>query len=301
MTELQIRPSLYTKKNQNTLVKTILFPTDFSPTAENAFKYALHMADHLGAKIVLLHSYNEELLSSYLAPQRLKSALQADNIEKALAYFESYKKQAQDALNTEVEIELILEYGSAEKIITHRSIREQADLIIMGTQGAASESSRLFGSVTSQVIERAACPVLAVPIECSYSPIQKMLYALQMKEEDFAIIDQLLELCAILQTSLTCVHISTNEDYLEGVEFDEFKLYYEGGLEVKNINFELIKDKDVFTGLQHYINQNQADAIAMTTHKRDIFRKIFDVSLTKEMMLYTDLPLFAFQGRKYPA
>ena len=38
-------------------MKKILFPTDFSPTAENAFLYALALAAAMKAHLTLIHVY----------------------------------------------------------------------------------------------------------------------------------------------------------------------------------------------------------------------------------------------------
>jgi nucleotide-binding universal stress UspA family protein len=38
-------------------MKKILFPTDFSQTANNAFVYALQFAASMGAEIITLHVY----------------------------------------------------------------------------------------------------------------------------------------------------------------------------------------------------------------------------------------------------
>ncbi|RMG59745.1 MAG: universal stress protein, partial [Bacteroidetes bacterium] len=43
-------------------MKTILFPTDFSPVAENALRFAYELADRLGAGIVLFHAYHPQLM-----------------------------------------------------------------------------------------------------------------------------------------------------------------------------------------------------------------------------------------------
>jgi Universal stress protein family. len=38
-------------------MKTIIVPTDFSPVAANALKYAIDMANDIGAQIILLNTY----------------------------------------------------------------------------------------------------------------------------------------------------------------------------------------------------------------------------------------------------
>ena len=44
-------------------MKKILFPTDFSEIADNAFLYALKMADYLGYEIIVLHAYELPIIN----------------------------------------------------------------------------------------------------------------------------------------------------------------------------------------------------------------------------------------------
>ena len=45
-------------------MKKILFPTDFSETANNAFIYAIHLAKSLEAELIVLHTFERPVISS---------------------------------------------------------------------------------------------------------------------------------------------------------------------------------------------------------------------------------------------
>src|SRR5699024_197426 len=49
-------------------MKRILFPTDYSETANNAFKYALQLADKENAKLFVLHVYDPPVISGHISP-----------------------------------------------------------------------------------------------------------------------------------------------------------------------------------------------------------------------------------------
>ena len=49
-------------------MKKILYPTDFSETAENAFIFALQIADHLGASVITLHAFDRPDISNFNLP-----------------------------------------------------------------------------------------------------------------------------------------------------------------------------------------------------------------------------------------
>jgi nucleotide-binding universal stress UspA family protein len=60
---------------ENFLMKKILYPTDFSETAENAFIYALQIADTLGASVITLHAFDRPDISNFNLPNVIKGCV----------------------------------------------------------------------------------------------------------------------------------------------------------------------------------------------------------------------------------
>ena len=63
------------------------------------------------------------------------------------------------------EIEEIVGIDRAYKAILHHAAEAQADLIVMGAQGADGLELMLYGSNTQHVVRAATCPVLTVRVE----------------------------------------------------------------------------------------------------------------------------------------
>ena len=53
---------------------------------------------------------------------------------------------------------------------------ENADLIVMGTQGKTADRKLTYGSNTLQVIKYVKCPVLGIPLEYSYRRPERILF-----------------------------------------------------------------------------------------------------------------------------
>jgi universal stress protein A len=139
-------------------IQRILCPVDFSDTSNHAVKYALGLAEPLGAEVHLLHVYQ---LPMYTMPD---GALLAGP-QTATRVMES----AQQALN-----ELAASLGGDPPLqkhltegVPHAEVERVAndigaDLIVMGTHGRTGLGHLLLGSVAERVVRTASVPVLTV-------------------------------------------------------------------------------------------------------------------------------------------
>ena len=68
-------------------MKNILFPTDFSEAANNAFVYALKLAEQFDAKITTLHVYELPKVRGTAMPNTIQEIYESINIEE----FDNYR------------------------------------------------------------------------------------------------------------------------------------------------------------------------------------------------------------------
>jgi len=119
-------------------MKKILFPTDFSKTANNALIYALKMAENQKATLVVLHAYEMPIISATANPVMVQEVYQS--IE--LSNFENFKDQVPFIRNIakannldHVPMQFILEEGFLNTILQNVVEKEAIDFVVMGTNG----------------------------------------------------------------------------------------------------------------------------------------------------------------------
>ncbi|HEX6810841.1 MAG TPA: universal stress protein [Planctomycetota bacterium] len=142
-----------------TRIRRIVCPTDFSPTAGHALEYAAEMARSFGAELVLLHvvpemnyplrSFGMAWSLPHLHEELHKHA--ADEIEKV-----------RKTIGTGVDVRTELRDGEAHAQVLACAKAQNADLIVMGTQGHTGLKHALLGSTAERVVRLAECPVLTV-------------------------------------------------------------------------------------------------------------------------------------------
>lgn len=271
--------------------KRILFPTDFSETADNAFRYALQFAEQMGAELIVLHVSYETPIHPGLVPLEFIEALRKEHVEEAQNYFEVYKNQALARVGTNVPVQAVLKFGHSINEIVSFSEDSCCDMILMGTQGAESMAEKIAGSITAKVIEHAKCPVLVIPTDAEYRPIHHMVYAMNLEKADIQMIDQLLSLNEQLKSRLSCLHVRTHQEEWDGLAFEVLQKLYQYEADDTLVSFYLSSHKDVFAGLTKFLAQHNVDMIAMLTHKRLFLEEFANESMTRKMALHTDTPL----------
>ena len=276
-------------------MKTILVPTDFSTCSNNAVNYAIGLAEKFNSKIIIHHSCHLPTLTieapfEEITEDQIFSAAKT-NIKD---YFNN-----KNLNNLKIEIEENISFGLAVDNIVSISKNKNIDLIVMGTKGASNIEELMLGSNTSSVMEKAPCPVIAVPQNAEYKDIKKMVFATDYQENDILSISFLSNIAKKYNSEILVVHESvvTQTDNLERDLFKKFKNDVLENVSYENISFKLIIGFDLSKDLNLILEENNADILAISTRKRNIFIKFFERSLTKKMTHHTKIPIIAFHSK----
>lgn len=142
--------------------KTILFATDFSPSSDHAFRYAISLARQSGARLILLHVINEPVdLRGFYVPHISFDQLEAEIAEGARKMMDAFvATQVTDFGNLQTCIVPGIPYDE----IIKKAVEEKADLIVMGTHGRTGLDHVLFGSTAEKVVRKSTIPVLTTRI-----------------------------------------------------------------------------------------------------------------------------------------
>lgn len=273
-------------------MKTILVPTDFSANADNALNFAIELAKNENAKLVLLNVFETNYESG---------AVSYNMIAEERANLEAKSQKKLQTLGYKVELVGKIKYecvsveGFTVDVILGITDEKEIDLIIMGTKGATGFSGVIFGSITAKIIEKAKCPVIAIPEGAVYNGIKKITYATDYHHSDIPGLKKVVEIAEPFKAQVNVLHISINP-FPSKNEKDIMKTFMEevnGMITYNNLSFQLLSGKNIESALEEYLADNSTSLIVMSTHHRDIFDKIFGKSITKHMAYHTGIPLMA--------
>jgi nucleotide-binding universal stress UspA family protein len=269
-------------------MKTILIPTDFSESANNAIEYAVEMAKIMQAKIILFHVYNVALI-----PSDANIVLPLEDVEH-IANMRLKKSIREIQLNHGVD--LIVEYaskcGMAQEEINCFAEENQVDIIVMSTEGAGYLKEKIIGSTTTSVIKKAKCPVLSINKKVKYKAIKRIAFACDYNQaNNKSSLATLENFCSIFNSELYVINVV---DELEMVPtIDEAA----GGIKVehllKNFNHSsfYIKNNDVVNGINKFVDEKEIDLVVMIPHVHTVLENLLHEPNTKRMAFHIKVPL----------
>jgi nucleotide-binding universal stress UspA family protein len=271
-------------------MKKILFPTDFSKNANRALSYARALCLTLDAQLILFHSCRAEAIAFHSGEDADEGAI----IRNARLQLNNY--QLLNFPTDTIKVTPVVEYGLAVDTIVDFATKSGVDLIVMGTKGASGLDDVLLGSNTAAVMQRAKCPVLAVPEATEFHPIKVLAFATDYRETDTNAIKSLSSIAELFDAKLLIVHISDVlvPDNFEHALFEVFKDEIRQKIGYKNIEFDVLKGSNPVKVLNEFIKDRSVSFIAVSTRRKNLFTRLFDKSFTKQLAYHSLVPVMAF-------
>lgn len=140
--------------------RNILFPTDFTPHARAALKYAAAFAHSGGGRVVLFSVQSAAVPRNLLTlPERI---FQEQENHWLLQLCGDVKELLADPLFADLEVEPVIVEGEPAPEIARAVTEYDIDLVTVVTHGRKGLSRALWGSTAEEIIAEAPCPVLII-------------------------------------------------------------------------------------------------------------------------------------------
>lgn len=275
-------------------MKNILVPTDFSLAAENAFEFAVALAHKQHRGVTLLHVYRPPVEMTYpvLVPP-------LDEPEGLRNFFFGERLQKTNINGVPITYEISV--GFIVDTLIGYSKEENIDFIVMGTQEEHSVLEGIFGSIVTDAVQGAFCPVLVVPDGAQFTDFDRILYATDANAAEEKPIQEVVQIAARFGAEVHFVNVNHNLDQAEAVI--ERLIHSIGQENTHAIAFHIatVDTGDRFSeAINAYAEQNKIDLVAMSTRHRGFFEGMFHRSSTKAFALETELPFMVIHLEDKP-
>ncbi|HRB72404.1 MULTISPECIES: universal stress protein [unclassified Flavobacterium] len=271
-------------------MKKILFPTDFSETANNAFVYALKFANKLQAEVLVLHVYDLPPISYEGHATAIVEVFETIELDK----FENFKDQipylrkiAEDNDLEYIKMNHILMQGDLIHSIKEVVKDETIDLVVMGTTGASGWQETFFGSNTGSAITNVHKNILSVPNEAKFDVIRNIAFTTRFRDQDKKALYEVIQFAKMFNAKIKCLAVKTKN--FEGD--DEEIIAWKKEFEKQPVEFFIVPDDDVKQTIYDFLDNQHIDILAMVTYKRSFFEELFKQSLTQKLSYHSKIPI----------
>jgi nucleotide-binding universal stress UspA family protein len=277
-------------------MKTILVPVDYSQTAKNAAYYALSLAKQLGAnKIILYNAFQPPVPADPvgITTDGNFNTIGLYNVEglseSNKVHLNKLKKEISDTYSSGIVVEAFSEYNSLRDGIIDICKSQDVAMIVMGISEADGLTETLIGSNSLDVARHITTPVIIVPHEASYKPIQQVLFTCDYKNVTKTVPVALLKnILTATGAHLHVLHVDTDAETKEHMQQEAI---LKNLLQDTPADYQTLKHADFKEAVNQYVAQHNIDLIVAIPKKHNFFEGLFHHSHTKTLAFHSNIPL----------
>lgn len=273
-------------------MKKILFPTDFSNVANNAFVHALGLAKLVHGELVLLHTYELPIMDSQFGVQNYKEiydSIELSNLDLFKEEIPKLRKIATENGFESIKMSHVIADGDLIYNIKQTVKKENIDYVVMGTSGANGWIEKLLGTNTGEAITSLQVPVFCIPEGSKYSKIDTIGFTTRFREKDKVALQNVLKIAKAAHAKVKCLYVETKDTDNSAAVYQEWETLFKDA----PVQFFIIPGEDARETIEDFIISQEIDVLAMISYKRNFFQWLFTSSFTEEMAFVSTIPILA--------
>ncbi len=280
-------------------MQKVLIPTDFSENAYNAIKYALRLFKDVETTFYLLHTYTPAIYQAeYVIHSPGQIGLGDVLQEKSLAQLAELMEKLDIEFKNPKHMFIP---HSAFNVLVDEVVetveKENADLIIMGTQGATGAKEIFLGSNAVHVLKRATCPVIIIPSGFEFENPKEILfptdYEIDYKKEQLKV---LLDIAKEHMCSIEVIHVS------EGYDLTPTQLKNKQKLDeilAKTVHlFHALPNQGVIAAINGFQMKKRMNFLVMVKNKHTFLERLFIEPVIKKIALHVTIPFMVIPHKE---
>jgi nucleotide-binding universal stress UspA family protein len=273
-------------------MKKILFPTDFSEVANNAFVHALEFANKVKGELVLLHTFELPVFDSQFFPENyniLFDSLQLAQFDMFKDEIAKLRKIAEELKLDKIKMSHRLMDGNLIFNIKRAIKEDEIKFVVMGTAGASGWEAFFLGTNAGSVISTINVPVLCIPLEAKFKKIETIGFTTRYREKDQQALKDVLKIAKKMGAKVKCLYVKTDYSDVSKETIKHWETEFEG----EPVQFSIVQSDEVKDTIMDFILFKDIDVLAMLTYKRNFFIELFKPSLTQKIANHSSIPILA--------
>jgi nucleotide-binding universal stress UspA family protein len=270
-------------------MQPIVVPVNYAPNSANAARYAADMALAIKTCINLIYVLQPPVTATEMPlPEAAFDKMQDNG-------FQLLKQLSEDLLRRtggKISIVTDLEIGRVEDKVREFCDRKSPLMVVMGASGHALENL-LEGSHTLRTLRHLPYPLLVIPENARFHPIQKIIVACDRDDIDSgmpASLPFLKDLGKLFDARFEVVHVITDDEDCAGeaiLDYNEWK----GRLKGFDPELRFVRTKEVNNGIGEYLHDHKGDWLMVFPKRHGMLE--FHKSQAKQLAISAAVPVLS--------
>ena len=184
-------------------------------------------------------------------------------------------------------------FGTLIDSIKEKVLKENIDMVCMGTRGATDDIEVAYGRNSVNVMESIrSCAVLAVPANVSFSPLNEIVFPADFKSQyNDKEMQILVNIALIGNAAIRILHIGKEKDLTPKQQDNRVRL--ENYFENLEYSYHWLENVSVLEGLFTFVERRNSEMISFINRKHWFFGSVFSNPLVKNLGIHSNVPLLA--------
>ena len=288
---------------------TILVPIDFSDYSMRACRFAFDLASHIKSSVKLLHAFFTPYMpSSYPDTDNFSMEINEEMVsqelnkrvhEQAKDFSQNLTRQILAGKLPDVNFEFVIVEGIPEEEINHWARENNPIMIVMGTRGKDQKEQDLIGSVTAEVIDTSKVPVFAIPEDTqavTIHDVKRLAFVTNFDQRDLLGFDKLMHLKGFKDKQISFIYLMNKKSDFDFCRMEYISNYLVEKYPDLKATFGKMDETELLRNTDDFIRDDRIDVLVLTTHKRNIFARLFNPSIAHKMVFHSDTPLLIIRN-----
>ena len=271
-------------------MKTILIPVDFSDVSYTAAKYAVDFAleFHIG-KLIFYNSYRLHAVDADLAAKDDETNIYR---EASLKHLKDMYERVVSGTDPSFSIHFHADNKPVKDGVKALVEDQDVSLIVMGIAGQSDIENTLIGENTMAVAASGVAPLLIVPRETVFEPVNRIAYATDLRDvEEVTPVSSISKFCRTMGAELHVVHADYHGKHHSPSTSLNQQLLAQYFAELQPKFHYIEEHKDDAQGIYDYVKRSDIGLIIMASRNYGFFERLFHSSLSKKLLNMADVPV----------
>jgi nucleotide-binding universal stress UspA family protein len=263
-------------------MKRILLLTDYSETSSVSIHFAGDLYEKDDCEFTILHSYAELLIPTENV-DRLMALRAQSQMDEYLTKIKS-SRQIKGHVYEGIALE-----GNLYLLVEDLHAKYGYDMLVVGASGEGN--NLLLGSVATQFVRTAPCPVLVVPRSVREKQIVDIVIATDYTNfSSVRVFDPVRDLLHQGVSRLIFLSIQYQPEPNEESEATGRELLNRYFHEFSPSHHPILDDSPI-DGIEHYLSENPTDLLVTVSHHRSLWDIVLNRSTSRQLAYRAEVPL----------